>query len=175
MADVYHSTLTGSDLHEPKGADAAAANRAYIADGAGSGSWSQVGPLAITGVNNLNKMVVTFSGGKELVQPASLEKYDQIFRFIAPVAGTLTQMYAFSDEQCTVSTKIYSSTNTSGLAITGGITNISNGSTYSDIASATPTANNTFSVGDMIECTMASTTTTTPATSYSVTLLLDVS
>lgn len=42
MANVEHSTLTGSDLHEPKGVAAASANRVYVADGAGSGSWTTV-------------------------------------------------------------------------------------------------------------------------------------
>ena len=34
-----HNTLTGSALHEPKGADTANAGEVYISDGAGSGSW----------------------------------------------------------------------------------------------------------------------------------------
>lgn len=42
MADVKHSTLTGADLHEPKGVSTAAANTAYIANGAGSGTWSPI-------------------------------------------------------------------------------------------------------------------------------------
>jgi hypothetical protein len=45
MADVEHSTLTGSSLHEPKGIDAAAVNTLYVADGVGGGSWDQV-PIA---------------------------------------------------------------------------------------------------------------------------------
>jgi hypothetical protein len=39
MANVAHSTLTGSNLHEPKGVAAATANTVYVADGAGSGAW----------------------------------------------------------------------------------------------------------------------------------------
>lgn len=35
----HHRTLTGNDLHEPKGAATAPAGSAYIADGGGSGSW----------------------------------------------------------------------------------------------------------------------------------------
>lgn len=42
MANVAHATLTGADLHEPKGAAAAAAGTVYISDGAGSGSWGTV-------------------------------------------------------------------------------------------------------------------------------------
>lgn len=36
---VKHSTLTGSDLHEPKGISLASANEVYVANGSGSGSW----------------------------------------------------------------------------------------------------------------------------------------
>lgn len=37
---VYHNTLTSSDLHEPKGASTASQGMVYIADGAGSGTWT---------------------------------------------------------------------------------------------------------------------------------------
>lgn len=49
---VEHSTLTGADLHEPKGVAAASANEVYHADGLGSGSWSD--PL--DRVKNLNSV-----------------------------------------------------------------------------------------------------------------------
>lgn len=41
MANVNHSTLTDPYLHEPKGVAAAASGDVYIADGAGSGDWTQ--------------------------------------------------------------------------------------------------------------------------------------
>ena len=47
MANVEHSVLTGTDLHEPKGVAAAAANRVYVTNGAGSGSFVQVPAAAI--------------------------------------------------------------------------------------------------------------------------------
>lgn len=37
---VAHSALTGAELHEPKGVAAATAKTVYVADGAGSGSWT---------------------------------------------------------------------------------------------------------------------------------------
>lgn len=37
-----HSTLTGADLHEPKGAAAAASGTVYVSNGAGSGSWTSL-------------------------------------------------------------------------------------------------------------------------------------
>lgn len=36
---IQHNLITDPDLHEPKGAAAAAAGKVYISDGAGSGSW----------------------------------------------------------------------------------------------------------------------------------------
>ena len=39
MANVTHSSLTGSDLHEPKGVAAASSGEVYIANGSGSGHW----------------------------------------------------------------------------------------------------------------------------------------
>lgn len=37
---TVHKNLTGSDLHEPKGADTATAGKVYVSDGAGSGVWT---------------------------------------------------------------------------------------------------------------------------------------
>lgn len=48
MANVEHSVLTGSDLHEPKGIAAAVANRVYVSNGAASGSWTTVPAAGIT-------------------------------------------------------------------------------------------------------------------------------
>lgn len=42
MADVNHSSLTDPYLHEPKGASTATAGQIYVADGAGSGSWTDI-------------------------------------------------------------------------------------------------------------------------------------
>lgn len=47
---VEHKDLTGDQLHEPKGAETAAAGSVYVADGSGSGTWSD--PVA--GINNIN-------------------------------------------------------------------------------------------------------------------------
>lgn len=41
---VQHSSLTGSECHEPKGADTATADHVYVADGATSGSFQLLNP-----------------------------------------------------------------------------------------------------------------------------------
>jgi hypothetical protein len=50
MANVAHASLTGTELHEPKGADTAGLGTVYVADGAGSGNWNNVGTSAFTGM-----------------------------------------------------------------------------------------------------------------------------
>lgn len=42
MANVQHSALTGSEIHEPKGADTANSGEVYVANGAGSGTWTEL-------------------------------------------------------------------------------------------------------------------------------------
>lgn len=44
-----HNTLTGSQLHEPKGAATATAGQVYVADGAGSGTWTNFGASSVSG------------------------------------------------------------------------------------------------------------------------------
>lgn len=50
---IEHSTLTGSDLHEPKGVAGASAQDVYIANGVGSGVWApnypKGAPTAVAG------------------------------------------------------------------------------------------------------------------------------
>ena len=42
MANVEHSSLTGSALHEPKGVATANSGEAYVANGSGSGTWQPI-------------------------------------------------------------------------------------------------------------------------------------
>jgi hypothetical protein len=42
MANVNHSTLTDPYLHEPKGASFAQAGSVYLANGSGSGTWTEL-------------------------------------------------------------------------------------------------------------------------------------
>ena len=53
---ALHRDLTGADLHEPKGADSAAANTVYIFNGSGSGSPQKIGvdSLNLAGMGNPN-------------------------------------------------------------------------------------------------------------------------
>jgi hypothetical protein len=54
---VAHASLTGADLHEPKGVASASADTVYVANGAGSGTWEKISADSIdsTSVKNVNK------------------------------------------------------------------------------------------------------------------------
>lgn len=56
---TQHSLLTGAELHEPKGVDAATVGTAYIADGLGSGTWKLPEADEVT----VNDPQGVFSGG----------------------------------------------------------------------------------------------------------------
>lgn len=61
-----HSTLTGIDLHEPKGAADAASGQVYVANGAGSGTWTNRVQMGFLDYNDLatatTKIVVPGTG-----------------------------------------------------------------------------------------------------------------
>ncbi len=50
MANVSHATLTGAQLHEPKGVEVAPLGTVYVSNGTGSGSWANVGTSSFTGM-----------------------------------------------------------------------------------------------------------------------------
>jgi len=58
-----HASLTGAELHEPKGVASASVNTTYVADGSGSGAWQKIGSSSInTGsILNLNKGAFTYT------------------------------------------------------------------------------------------------------------------
>lgn len=153
---VQHATLTGADLHEPKGADTAALGQVYIADGAGSGTW--------TTLVNANKAYIT----------ARLEDISTAKSvFVVPgVAGDVSKIYSVIDgaiatADCALSFEI------AGTAITsGGITIAYSGSAAGDVDSSTPSAANTITAGQAIEIiTDGASTNTVNAT---ITFVIDL-
>lgn len=157
MANVEHSSLTGADLHEPKGADSAANNAIYVADGAASGAWT---------VDNLiNKMVLTCTLPDIDTDAAAW--------VVAPVAGDITAVYTVIDGaigtgDATITTKI------AGTAVTGGAVTITqSGSAAGDVDSTTPTAANTVSAGQAIE--FENDLAATNAVTVTITCVIDTS
>lgn len=50
MANIAHASMTGTELHEPKGITVAPLGTVYVSNGAGSGSWASVGTSSFTGM-----------------------------------------------------------------------------------------------------------------------------
>lgn len=58
---ALHKDLTGANIHEPKGVDAASASTVYLANGSGSGTWSKL-PLAAldtTSIQGANRFSIS--------------------------------------------------------------------------------------------------------------------
>jgi hypothetical protein len=53
MPTILHDVLTTTELHEPKGVSTASANKAYVANGSGSGSWVTLNPYGGLRYNNI--------------------------------------------------------------------------------------------------------------------------
>ena len=61
-----HSSLTGAELHEPKGVAGASANQVYSATGSGSGTWQKIAPQNLEGITangNAGDFVVSDGSG----------------------------------------------------------------------------------------------------------------
>lgn len=130
-----HRDVSPDNIHEPKGAYSASAGTVYVADGAGSGSF--------TAINNLNKITLTYTFID--VSTASSQWV------VCPIAGVITKIYSVLHGSITgVDTVL--SFEIGGVAVTNGnITIAHSGSAAGDIDNSTPTAARTLTAGQAIE------------------------
>lgn len=133
---ALHATLTGADLHEPKGVAAASANTVYVANGSGSGTWSKVGASSVeTGtVKNLNKeqMFGAYTdigtAGSRYLGFAKPVKVDKIVAVIQSATSGADTVLTFK--------------NNSGLTM--GTITVPNGAPAGALYALSPTINNDF-------------------------------
>lgn len=161
---VEHKNLTGAQLHEPKGIDAAAIGTVYEANGAGSGSW--VDPLR--NLNNENLLVVT----KEI---ADVSNPSSIYLPV-PLACKVTKITIVTDATFTgtntITAQIVPSESTTGTAVSG-ISIACTGTNANKVSSGTSTSNNELTATDTLRIiTDGGGTGACPAT---VVVTLDVS
>lgn len=144
MANVQHSALTGSALHETKGVSTASDNTVHYATG-GVGAWAKVNADMIdtSSIKNINKVYLTY-----LITDVCTAGSHWV---VAPLAGTISKIYSVIDGAIgTADTAL--SFKIAGVAVTNGdITITQSGSAAGDVNSATPTANNTVTDGQAIE------------------------
>ena len=130
---VEHSTLTGSDLHEPKGTAAANTGQVYIANGSGSGTWTA----------HHNRCVLTTR-----IDDISTASSAWV---VSPVAGTISKIYSVISGAITSGAAVLTA-EIGGTAVTNGVLTVAvSGSAAGIIDSATPSAANTVTAGSAIE------------------------
>lgn len=153
MANVNHSTLTGSFLHEPKGVAAAASGTVYIANGSGSGVWTNpqtITPLILTGF--IDNISASSSVYVSTPYAGTIEK----------VTTVLAETIASADAVITVSNSASASMGTITVAYTS--------SAAGDVDSLTPSSNHTVTAGSYIKLTTNGASSNTARLYFSVTL-----
>ena len=153
---AHHKDLTGSDLHEPKGAASASSGQVYVADGAGSGAWTapKVAYYALT---------KTFS---DVSTAADL--YVGI-----PVAGTITRIEGVLEAAITTANSAVTFS-IGGVSVdSSALTVAFSGSAPGTEFNSTPSGHNTVAAGNVLKIsTDGASTTTAP---FTVTVLIRVS
>lgn len=130
-----HRDVSPDNIHEPKGAFSAASGTVYVADGAGSGSF--------TAINNLNKITLTYTFTD--ISTASSQWV------VCPIAGTISKIYSVLHGAIATADTVMSF-EIAGIAVTNGnITITQSGSAAGDVDSSTPTAARTLTAGQAIE------------------------
>lgn len=129
MANVQHSALTDPNLHEPKGASTASNNEVYVADGAGSGSWTPRTHTLFAHIENISNVSTWY---------VPIPYNGTIAKVVCVINGTI----AASDATITVS-------NAAGSSM-GTITIAQSGSAAGDVDFLNPTSNNTVTANSFI-------------------------
>lgn len=145
MANVQHNALTGSALHETKGADAASANTVHKADGAGGTSWSKITEdnIDTSDIKNINKIYLNY----EIADINTAASY----YVVAPLGGTISKIWtvlhgATSSADTTIKLQL------NNVDVTNSTVTIAqSGSAAGDVDSATPSGANTVAQGGAIE------------------------
>ena len=128
-----HSTLTGSNLHEPKGAASASSGEVYVANGSGSGAWTD---RTVGQTYTLTAVIADVSTAETVYVPVPYAGT------VAKVVTTLEGAIATADDTITV-------TNV-GTGSMGTITITQSGSAAGDIDTLTPASNNTVTADQAI-------------------------
>lgn len=130
MANVTHSSLTGADLHEPKGVETANSEDVYVADGSGSGVWKGQGLLLDIKLTDIS---------------SSFDRYVPI-----PVACKVVHIATALSAAISGSDLVLTVKNTAGSSM-GTITVTQSGSAAGDVDTLTPSSNNAFAANTAIE------------------------
>jgi hypothetical protein len=133
-----HRFLTGASVHEPKGVEVATAGQVYVADGAGSGAWSN----RLTGIYNLNSYGLAGTIANIAASPSSTF-------VVVPTKSSLVKVYAVLSGalSANVTLTIYKN----GISQTPTITVTSTGSGAGVASTTAITPNISANEGDVFE------------------------
>lgn len=150
---VAHANVSAANIHECKAANTASINTVRISDGAGSGSWAKVPPASITGVNNVNRimLVTRFLD----ISTASSQWV------VCPIAGNIIKIYSVLETAITAANTIFTFKIGGTLVTNSTFTITQSGSAAGDIDSSTPSGANTLTAGQAIEIISDGGSTTT--------------
>jgi len=124
---IQHSAIPDAQLHEPKGAASAVSGKVYVANGAGSGTWSWQPQVVTLDIANLD----------------TVADYYLVF----PYASTINKIHTVIDSAVGTADKIVTPS-IAGVAVTSGAVTIAfTGSAAGDIDSSTPSAANAVASG----------------------------
>jgi len=161
VADVEHKNIPDANRHEPKGVSTAASGTVYVADGSGSGDWTNI----IADVNNANYTTLTV----EIPDVSTAGSYF----VVNPILGDIYKIYVCIDNAITVANATVSA-KISGVAVSGSSVTVAySGSAAGSVFSATPSGANTVATGGAIEILTDGASTT--AARAMVTIVVDVS
>lgn len=149
-----HANLTGSDLHELKGAGSAAANTLPVANGSGSTTFQKLTSSSVdtTSIFDTNKYCL--DGQMADVSAPST------YYFVIPRASTLNKVWTILQSAITGADSTLTVKNHAGSTI-GTIAITFTGSAAGDVHSLTASANNTFTAGQMCQVTTDGASSTT--------------
>jgi hypothetical protein len=153
---VAHASLTGANLHEPKGAASASADTVYVADGAGSGSWVKIDSANLDATSLLTTNKLVFSTILTDVSTAS-SVYVPI-----PVACTINRVETCLQAAITTGDATVTVRNNTDTSM-GTITVTQAGSAAGDVDTLSPASNNTFTAGQRMRIQTDGSSDTTAA------------
>lgn len=141
---ALHQNLTGSDLHQPKGADTASANTLLMANGSGSTSWAKITASNIdTTIKNINKYVLT-------AQIDDVSTADFLL-IPCPDACTFNKATFILNTGITGTDSTVTFVNSTGPTTVGTLTITQSGSAEGSRFTFTASSNNTFSAGTYLK------------------------
>lgn len=157
---TQHKDIADGKRHEPKGISVAAANTVYVANGSGSGNWTNQTAL----INNANYVTLNVS----IPDISTAGSY-----FVAnPIFGTIAQILVTLDNAITLANSIVTA-KINGVAVTGSAVTVTfTGSAPGSVYTATPSGANTVTANNSIEILTDGGSTTTARAN--VTILMDV-